>query len=265
MNGSVAEYRTSNYQGSDSLMRDRAGNGRLSMVGEALCVADLPAQERSEMFALFSEHFDGGERAQFEADLGEKTWVVMLRQESSGELLGFTSLMLVECVHRGQIRRAIYSGDTILRPDAWGSPLLMRLWLRFVFSRVESLADSLPIYWFLLCSGYKTFRFLPLLMNRYVPSTNRPEPNLTDLRNAFAGTKFPGGFNPEQGIVRLRHPTPLKAGIADLDAARLRDPQVAFFMKANPGHAAGDELACLAELSWANLTAAGRRLVDRRS
>jgi hypothetical protein len=32
-------------------------------------------------------------------------------------------------------------------------------------------------------------------------------------------------------------------------------------MERNPGHADGDELVCLAELSDANLTAAGRRMV----
>jgi hypothetical protein len=31
----------------------------------------------------------------------------------------------------------------------------------------------------------------------------------------------------------------------------------------NPGHAAGEELACLAELSRANLTRAGLRMISR--
>src|SRR5690349_23459155 len=42
---------------------------------------------------------------------------------------------------------------------------------------------------------------------------------------------------------------------------RLKDPHVSFFINANPGHVGGDELACLAELSRANLTPAGRRMV----
>ena len=46
-----------------------------------------------------------------------------------------------------------------------------------------------------------------------------------------------------------------------MTAERLRDPQVAFFARMNPGHARGDELACLTELSRANLTRAGQRMV----
>jgi len=39
------------------------------------------------------------------------------------------------------------------------------------------------------------------------------------------------------------------------------DPHVAFFVRRNPGHARGDELACLCELNESNLTRAGRRMV----
>jgi hypothetical protein len=39
------------------------------------------------------------------------------------------------------------------------------------------------------------------------------------------------------------------------------DPHVACFAARNPGHARGDELACLCELTESNLTRAGRRMV----
>jgi hypothetical protein len=44
-------------------------------------------------------------------------------------------------------------------------------------------------------------------------------------------------------------------------AARTTDAHVEFFLRANPGHAAGDELVCVTELCDANLTLAGRRMV----
>jgi hypothetical protein len=49
--------------------------------------------------------------------------------------------------------------------------------------------------------------------------------------------------------------------VAEIDAQRLADPHVAYFQAANPGHARGDELACLAELALENLTPAGRRML----
>jgi hypothetical protein len=61
--------------------------------------------------------------------------------------------------------------------------------------------------------------------------------------------------------VRFPEPTPLRSGLAELKPARLRDPHVAFFVRANPGHARGDELACLSEIEYHNLTPAGGRMV----
>jgi hypothetical protein len=55
----------------------------------------------------------------------------------------------------------------------------------------------------------------------------------------------------------------LRQGVGDVTEARLRDPVVALFAARNPGHVDGDELACLCELSEANLTAAGRRVLGR--
>ncbi len=51
--------------------------------------------------------------------------------------------------------------------------------------------------------------------------------------------------------------------MADVTEQRLGDPHVEFFVRANPGHADGDELVCLTELTPTNLTPAGRRMVGR--
>ena len=76
---------------------------------------------------------------------------------------------------------------------------------------------------------------------------------------AIAGARYGRRFDGR--VVRLAHPTPLRAGVADLTAHRLRDPHVAFFASANPGHGAGDELACLTHVHPGNLTEAGLRTV----
>lgn len=251
----------SNFQDCDPLMQDRAGNGRLRMTGAVVSSAALSEQTRGEMLTLLQRHFDGVSREQFTADLEEKDWVVLLRQETTGELFGFTSLMTITAEHQGETFQAFFSGDTILRPEAWGSPLLMRLWLRFVFAQTARMESRQPVYWFLICSGYKTYRFLPLLMRRYVPAPAGDDPRLQALRDAFATRKFSRSYDAGSGIIRLAQPAPLKEGLAEITPPRLRNRDIAFFLAQNPGHREGDELACLAELSWANLTGAGRRLV----
>jgi hypothetical protein len=61
--------------------------------------------------------------------------------------------------------------------------------------------------------------------------------------------------------VRLAQGAALRPGVAEIDAQRLADPHVAFFRDINPGHARGDELACITELTLENLTPAGRRML----
>jgi hypothetical protein len=76
--------------------------------------------------------------------------------------------------------------------------------------------------------------------------------------------KFGDEYHKESGVVRLRTATPLREGVADVTEQRLRDPRVAFFAQRNPGYLEGDELACLTEISRANLTRAGERMLGMR-
>ena len=77
----------------------------------------------------------------------------------------------------------------------------------------------------------------------------------------LARQRYGDRFDAASGIVRLEHPTPVLDGVADLTPHRLSDPHVAFFAAANPGHGAGDELACLTLIHPDNLTPAGQRMV----
>ena len=73
--------------------------------------------------------------------------------------------------------------------------------------------------------------------------------------------KFGDEYDAAHGVIRFHQASPLQSGVAEITPQRLKDPHVSFFINANPGHVDGDELACLAELSRANLTPAGRRMV----
>ena len=61
--------------------------------------------------------------------------------------------------------------------------------------------------------------------------------------------------------MRFERPQILRPHLAGIPPQRMDDPHVAFFVRRNPGHIRGDELACLCELSEDNLTRAGRRMV----
>ena len=239
-----------------------ADQGRLE--GRVERVAELGGAERAQMYELLERYFCGVTRAQFEADLAEKEWAVLMADGQSGRIQGFSTLMRFRTTVDGQAVVAFFSGDTVIDREYWGETVLPRLWSQHVFGLAAAIADARP-YWFLITSGYKTYRFLPVFFREFYPTYLRPTPPaMQRLLDALGQRKFPQEYDPETGVVRLAAPAALRPGVADIAPRRLDDPHVAFYAAANPGHVYGHELACITELSPANLTPAGRRMLGSR-
>jgi hypothetical protein len=221
--------------------------------------AALRADERAEMFALLARHFEGVTRAQFDRDLDAKNWVIALRRE--GRLVGFTTLLVRNSTDAGETITAIYSGDTIVAPEAWGTPALARAWIAGV-NRLRNDFPAQRCFWLLLTSGFRTYRFLPVFWREFFPcvSTTTP-PARQHLLERLAREGYGASFDPRDGIVRFPRPQRLRGRLAPVPDGRDANPHIAFFLSRNPGHARGDEIACLTEICEANLTAAGRRMV----
>jgi hypothetical protein len=131
--------------------------------------------------------------------------------------------------------------------------------------RIRSQNPEARVYWFLICSGYKTWRFLPVFFREFYPNPDAPTPaHVQNILDALGERKFGIEYHKETGIVRLRTATPLREGVADVTEQRMRDPRIVFFTQKNPGYLQGDELACLTEISRTNLTRAGERMVGIR-
>ena len=221
--------------------------------------ATLTACERTAMLLLLSAHFDGVTPAQFAHDLDQKDWV--LRIWRGTRLVGFTTVQVSDATIDGAAARIIYSGDTIVSPEAWGSPVLSRAWIGMVHGLQQS-APEVRWYWLLLTSGYRTYRFLPVFWREFWPRHDATTPPaMRTVIDTLSAARFGTQYDRASGIVRFDTPQRLRGDLAAVDAGRLADPHIAFFLHTNPGHAAGDELVCVTELCDANLTAAGRRMV----
>jgi hypothetical protein len=219
----------------------------------------LTAAQRNEMFALLTRHFEGVTREQFERDLAEKNWAMEIRRD--GRLLGFSTLLVSEAQLDGRSLTAIYSGDTIVAPEAWGSSALARTWI----AAVQHLRTAFPgrrCHWLLLTSGFRTYRFLPVFWREYFPRKAAPTPRYEQrLLEHLAKTRYGEKYEADAGIVRFPHPQRLRGPLSAVPPGRAENADVAFFLARNPGHADGDELACLTEISLHNLTPAGRRML----
>lgn len=232
-----------------------------ALTGEVLSPAQLTAGDRERMYMLLESHFSNTTRAFFEQDLEDKDTVLLLR-DFGGQVQGFSTLKRID-LSRDLI--AFFSGDTIVHPAFWGESLLSRLWAHTVFSaadRIQAHNARAEVIWFLICSGYKTFRFLPVFFRTFYPNPEASTPPaMQSLLDTLAITRFGSEYDPETGVIRLAHATALRPGLADLTPQRLRDPLVRFFAERNPGHALGEELACLTPIRRDNLTRAGERML----
>jgi hypothetical protein len=220
--------------------------------------ADLADDELGQMYELLSSHFDGVTVEGFRNDLAEKNWVMLI--ERGGRPVGFTTLLAYETSFDDEPLSVIYSGDTIVAPQAWNTSALPRAWIESV-ALLRNHYPRGPYVWLLITSGFRTYRFLPLFWQEFYPRHDVPTPPRWErMMDQIALEKFGCQYDPASGIVRLAHPQRLLGTLADVPPGRRHDPHVAFFVEKNPRHADGDELVCLTELTPANLTPAGRKM-----
>ena len=220
--------------------------------------SELSPRQELEMFHLLTRHFEGVTPEQFARDLAEKSLALLL--ERDGALVGFSTLLAYTAAFEGETVNVIYSGDTIVSTEAWGTTALPRAWV----AGVEALRATLPLarcFWLLLTSGFRIYRFLPVFWIDFFPKFDAPaSPEMKRLSVQLARARFGAQFNTETGIVRFSHPQRLRASLENIPQNRQTDPHVEFFLSRNPGHAEGDELVCLTALCPENLSAAGRRM-----
>jgi hypothetical protein len=230
--------------------------------GRLVAREHLTTPERQAMYRLLTEHFEGVSPAVFERDLAEKDWAVLLEDERA-QIRGFSTFVMYATDGLGGERVAVvFSGDTIVDRSAWGSPALPRSWIHSVYEVHRAQFPDKRLFWLLITSGYRTYRFLPVFWREFYPRFDANTPPATrQWLTQLAKSRFGERFDELTGVVGLEHPQPLRGALRDIPAEKRDDPHVAFFASRNPGYVDGDELVCLAELSPENLTAAGRRMV----
>jgi hypothetical protein len=226
-------------------------------------VAGLTDRAIGAMFDLYDRYYDATSRPLFEADLRNKDYVVTLR-EASGALAGFSTLALMAADIGGRSLRAIYSGDTIIDHAHWGTQALAFTWIRFA-GTVKAWAPDAPLYWFLIVKGHRTYRYLSAFSVDFYPRWDRPTPGQTrDVMDHLARRRFADAYDATRGVVSFPcsrgHLKPEWATIEQTEAPR---PDVAFFLRSNPGYVSGDELVCLTELTSNNLRPLARRVFEQ--
>lgn len=221
----------------------------------------LARDMRHGMFSLLDRCFVGVDREQFDHDLSDKTHALVM-MDAAGGVVGLSTFALYGDV--GPDRKPatiVCSGDTIVAPEAWGSTTLPRTWISAVRGLHETIGRG-RLYWLLITSGFRTYRFLPVFFRHYYPCVDGAAPDGERAWiDALAARRWGDAYDVATGIVRFARPQRLRGQLADVPPGKVRDRHVAYYLERNPGHAAGDELVSVTSLADANLTRAGVRML----
>lgn len=235
--------------------------GRVS--SQTLPIRSICGEERERMYRLMEADYLGMDWRTFERDLWEKDSAMILRDVESAQIVGFSTLMVMDLPVQGMIVRAVFSGDSIVQSEfrhTLGLGVELGKYLRLVAGRHRS--DF--TVWLLTSKGCRTYGILPLLFRDFYPRWDAPTPPLyAHMMDAFGAHKYPAEYDPVDHLVRHTGSSQrLRPGVADVTDRRLRDPHVRFFIQTNPGHMNGDDLVCVADAREGNWSPHFRRMLD---
>lgn len=204
-----------------------------------------------EMFELFQQYYANADRERFRSDLNEKSHVIMYFV--SGRVAGFSTLIARSFAETGKAR-FLFSGDTVLRKDIWGMKRLKVDFGLFVLKQ-RFFHPFNPFYYMLISKGFKTYLLIRKNLRRSYPNCFEPTPETHQkMVDFFYRKKFGDEYHAEEGLIRYHSlRDSVKGGVADPTLEQLKDPDIAYFVKRNPRYAEGEELACIAEVQFADI------------
>lgn len=205
------------------------------------------------MFGLYERHYEAADRERFERDLAEKNSVVLVRSET-GDIIGFSTILVGKQEVDGVEVNYLFSGDTVLDASRWGDPVLLRAWFKAAGTVKAKLGDG-RLFWFPIVKGHRTYRVLPNFFRRYLPAADAPAaPSLRRIRDRIATARYGKHFDPETGLIDFGESQGhLREEWADAERMARHNRHAAFFLSANPLYHRGVELACIAEFDLPNL------------
>lgn len=233
----------------------------LNYQSAVVSIKDLPSDTIIRMAGLYLENYDGTSEALFRRDLAAKDEAIVLH--CGGELVGFTTLRTYSANHNGASIRVVYSGDTIVDRRHWGQQKLACAWIAQI-GAIKRQAPDVPLYWFLLVKGHRTFKYLSVFGKSFYPHWQISRPDLKLLADQLARASFGNDYNPDSGVVEFsKSYGHLKRSISEPTEEELAKDATRFFLQKNPAYREGHELVCLCELELTNMKPLTARIFSR--
>ena len=219
-------------------------------------IKERTEKEKNQILNLMQEFYDNVTPKIFNDDLEKKDYCVIL-YNTNGDVKGFSTQQEISLQVDGKTINGIFSGDTIIHKEYWGS---LELYKEFARKFIKEDEDY---YWFLISKGYKTYKMLPLFFKEFYPNYKTKTPAFEKrIIDTFGTSKFPNDYDKSSGVNKYNEiKDRLKIGVADITRKQLKDKDIEYFTNINPDYTKGEDLVCLAKLNRDNLKDTGKRLL----
>jgi len=221
-------------------------------------IHELTEDSRHLVVCLYLKYYEGSTETQVLQDLSDKQKVILLWYDDT--IVGFTSLQIYQREWLNREIRVVYSGDTLVDRKHWGQQALAYAWISLM-SQIKYEQPDLPLYWFVIIKGHRTFKYLPTFAESFYPHWSIDRSDLKPLADYLAREKFGEFYNSESGLVEFdKSRGNLKAEIAYPTEEEKNKSSVRFFLETNPNYLIGHELVCLCELEEHNMKSFTKRI-----
>lgn len=222
---------------------------------------ELEESDIKIMYEIMEKHYDDTDYKVFLSDLLKKDYCLLLRDEKN-MIQGFTTQKSLKFKVGGRQVFGVFSGDTIINKEHWGSIELFQAFANFY---IEFGQEHPEFFWFLISKGYKTYMMLPMFFKEYYPCCRRETPEYyQEIMDGFGEEMYKDTYNRNSGVIEYREKKDkLKTGVADIDEKHLRRPEIKFFVDKNPLFWQGNDLVCLVNFKTDNLLEKTRKILFR--
>lgn len=233
--------------------------------GSVISAKTISLDDINEMYQLFIQYYDNADFDTFKTDLNKKDAVFMIRRKDNNDIAGFSTIVKkkIDGLKKGRNSYAVFSGDTIVGKEFWGTTVLHFTAVRYIImEKLKNPASS--IYWFLICKGYKTYLIMANNFNNYYPRfDNEDDPKMKGVLRTLCMKFFPEYYDEKSGLLIFGDSSmKLKENVAEItEEMKKKNSKIKYFEKMNPTWQNGTELPCTVELTFASILSGAARQV----
>lgn len=222
---------------------------------------DLDAAARAELFE-FCDRFSSRHQHRFEAQLAKDETVFIVRGSATGHMVGFGTLTVNDVTWQDEKAIVIYVGWTMISPEFRKNGIPQRLGFNaFLKQRLKH--PTRNIYWMMTSSTLNSYLVLVRNFRDSYPQAGRRFPPRESAYVEQVLERLGSQWDPATGVIARGGVSFYREGRVDKEDVNQSDPDIAFYITANPGQAEGDSLVCLAPLTLKNFAYIAQRQMQR--